>query len=161
MTHEMKFNFLEGHAVLFISNKEVKVDYDDLNLLSGFKWYCGGSRPYAITPIKVNGKRKYLTMTRILLNPPSGYVVDHVNGDIFDNRKCNLRICTYSENMKNRSSCGSKTGFKGVYKAKKKFLASVRSDGKNYYLGLFKTPELAAEAYKVAAKKLHGEFYRD
>lgn len=35
--------------------------------------------------------------------PPSGYVIDHINGDKHDNRICNLRVASFRENSKNSS----------------------------------------------------------
>lgn len=47
-----------------------------------------------------HGKHEYLH--RSIINCPPGMVVDHINGDINDNRKINLRICTVKENNNNK-----------------------------------------------------------
>jgi hypothetical protein len=53
-------------------------------------------------PTDENGKRKSIQLHRFIMDAPKGKVVDHINGDGRDNRKENLRICTFSENSRNR-----------------------------------------------------------
>jgi hypothetical protein len=63
---------------------------------------------------------------------------------------------------------GSTSGFKGVYKCSwlrgkprpKPWKAEITQDGKQLDLGRFRTPEMAARAYDVAAVKLFGAFAR-
>jgi len=89
---------------------------------------------------------------------------DHINGIRNDNRWCNLREATNSENGRNRGKTKSnKTGFKRVDasgKIKNPYRARIRVNGEEIHLGHFPTPELAHEAYCEASKKLHGEFRR-
>jgi hypothetical protein len=87
--------------------------------------------------------------------------IDHINEDPSDNRWSKLRLATKAQNMRNITRTKAKTsGYKGVgwSKASQKWRAYIRADGINYHLGLFKTKEEAAAAYKAAADKLHGEF---
>ena len=84
--------------------------------------------------------------------------VDHVNGNKFDNRKSNLRVATYSENCQNTGpKKNNTTGFKGVSRHGNKWRASIMVNRKNVHLGSHETPELAAEAYDLAAIKFFGE----
>jgi len=89
--------------------------------------------------------------------------VDHINGDNLDNRKKNLRLCTYAENNRNRKPLENKTSkYKGVglnknYKIKT-WQARIVKNSKRYSLGYFKNEKEAALAYNQAAKKYFGEF---
>lgn len=108
------------------------------------------------------GKKK-LYIHRIIMNPPLGFEVDHINGDRTDNRRSNLRLCTRRQNNLNRSvSSANKIGYKGVSKYKNgKWNARISTAlGVYKSLGIFKTPEDAAKAYENAARELHGEFFR-
>jgi len=87
--------------------------------------------------------------------------IDHINEDPSDNRWENLRLATKSQNMRNITRIKSNTsGYKGVswHNDAQKWRASIKVDGSSYHLGLFKSKDDAAEAYKAAAQKLHGVF---
>ena len=101
-----------------LSDKVAIVDEEDydkvVNAISKrAKWYVH-SPPPSKKFYAMNGSRKLL-IHRIVLDAPAGMDVDHINGDPLDNRKENLRICTRSENCRNRKVRNtSKSGFKGV-----------------------------------------------
>jgi hypothetical protein len=89
--------------------------------------------------------------------------MDHINMDRSDNRIANLREATNSQNGFNSPMKRYNTsGFKGVsWSAReKKYRAQITANGKRNFLGSFDDPAAAAEAYKQAAQKLHGEFAR-
>jgi hypothetical protein len=90
-------------------------------------------------------------------------VVDHINGDKFDNRWSNLRQATQGENLRNmRKSKRNQSGFKGVYRHTEndKWVAQIKINGRAKNLGSFKCPTAAHLAYCRAAKIHHGEFAR-
>lgn len=89
--------------------------------------------------------------------------VDHVNRNKLDNRRCNLRMCTQSQNNYNQKRhSNNKSGYKGVSwnKQKNKWQSKIKVEKKLKYLGLFNDPEMAHKAYCEAAIKYHGEFAR-
>jgi hypothetical protein len=96
-------------------------------------------------------------------DPGPDFLVDHKNGNSLDNRIENLRLATDRENSKNRKrGSNNTTGFKGVTKNKDgSFDARIYINEEHKYLGSFKTIELAANAYKEASIKYHGEWGRD
>lgn len=88
--------------------------------------------------------------------------VDHVNGNGLDNRRCNLRPATRSQNKANsRRHANNASGFKGVTRRSHGcWNARIRVDGKLISLGCFPSPELAHYAYIRAAAEFFGDFSR-
>lgn len=92
---------------------------------------------------------------------PDGMMVDHEDGNGFNNQISNLRLANKSQNGCNRGRSKANTsGYKGVmfYKAYKKWTAQIEFNGKRKSLGYFETPEEAFVAYQTAAKIYHGQF---
>lgn len=73
-----------------------KVDKDDFDKISNTKWYL--TKRHSIESRRWN---KLVKLHRVIMNAPQDFDVDHVNWDILDNRKSNLRLCTKTENMRN------------------------------------------------------------
>ena len=91
--------------------------------------------------------------------------IDHINMNRADNRLSNLRKVTRSENFYNRTKYkNNTTGYKGVtahtVKNGTKFVARIRYDNKQKYIGIYNSPEEAKAAYDEAAKLYHGEYAR-
>lgn len=102
-----------------------------------------------------------IQISRLLLNLSNEDFVDHINGNHLDNRRCNLRIATVSENSRNaRIRCDNSSGFKGVSynRRKSKYRSYINSDGRQFHIGYFDNPEDAARVYDTAARFLFGEF---
>jgi len=75
-------------------------------------------------------------------------LLDHINRDKTDNRISNLRNVSNQENMFN-------TNAKGYTKRKNKWIAQIKLDYKNIYLGSYNTEEEARQAYLLAKEKYH------
>jgi len=91
------------------------------------------------------------------------FCIDHVNGDRADNRICNLREATRSQNLWNVPLKAANTsGYKGVSwdRTRNKFQAKVTVHGKQIHLGRFDSAAEAYQVYCAAAKKYHGDFAR-
>lgn len=89
--------------------------------------------------------------------------IDHINGVRGDNRFANLREATRFQNTRNTGlRRDNKTGVKGVEwrPYSKRFIASIRLNGKRCYLGSFASLEEAKETRELASKKLHGDYFR-
>ena len=139
-----------------------KIDEEDLVLIKPYKWFKqrnkNGGR-YALAHVYRNGKRTSLYMHKLIMDSPKGMEIDHVNGDGWDNRKCNLRVCTRQQNTFNQHRVSPTTGYRGVYlKRNKNYYAGLEFNGKGVHLGIYKTAKEAAKAYNEGAKKYYGEF---
>lgn len=89
---------------------------------------------------------------------PSG-VIDHINGNPADDRIENLRDTTHQENIQNqhraqRSNKSSKLLGVALHHSGS-WQARIAVKGKNLYLGSFKTPEEAHQAYVAAKRSMH------
>ncbi len=87
--------------------------------------------------------------------------IDHKNGIKNDNKWKNIREATASENGMNKGPLKNNTsGHKGVswHKASKKWASVISINHNNKILGFFDDPEKAAQVYRDAAEKYHGEF---
>lgn len=107
----------------------------------------------------INGS--HIKLHRFLLSPPDHMQVDHINGNKYDNRKSNLRICTQSENRCNIGTySNSTTGYKGIRFNKKnsRYYVRLQVNGRRRELGSFTQLRAAVIAYNEAARKYHGEF---
>lgn len=88
-------------------------------------------------------------------------IVDHINGDVSDNRIENLRSATINENAYNSKVRPDNTsGVKGVTwdKNKSRWMARVIVNGKCINLGRYKELELAGLVATEARDKYHKEF---
>ena len=140
------------------------VDDEDFEYLNQWKW-CANNKNgkfYVVRNITASkNKQNSIFMHRFIMKPNKGMVIDHLDGNPLNNQKKNLRICTHSENMRNRNLYVNNTsGFKGVYwhKTTKKWMSYIRINKKSLYLGIYTCPIDAAKAYNDAALKYHGEF---
>ena len=116
----------------------------------------------------LNSKLKSFLIHRLVAehfieNPQNKPCVDHIDGNILNNKLSNLRWATRNENMRNQKiSITNTTGYKGVtyHKPTKKFVAKISIDNKRYYLGYFNTAQEASDVYEAKAKEKFGDFYR-
>lgn len=134
---------------------EVLVDTEDVERLKEHKWYIRvhKSKLYCFGHFD----RKKVQMTKFLLNTDK--IVDHINGNSLDNRKSNLREVTYAQNNRNQHRGKRFSGIiKTAYRRDKPYMAFIRCDSKEKYLGSFETYEDAVLARLKAEEQYWGEY---
>lgn len=170
--------FIHGHHRRrrgFPTHLNVQIDDADRDL-EKLSWGIVGSG-YLITPIKYLGKRKYLreslhrmimsrVLNRELLHEE---IVDHINGDILDNRRSNLRLADKQLNAQNYHALykSNTSGYTGVSwdKFTSQWVAKAKLSGKTHFLGRFddiKDAARAAHEWRVENMRgYNGKMYRD
>lgn len=151
-------------AKFTVNGKTVLVDDDARHLFSKYTWrYEARTRKhYVCASTTKNGKRISLYLHRMVLGASKGEIVDHINGDTLDNRRCNLRMVTTRQNNLNSEKKPSKYGnrFRGIQKRSNGFSSQIRVNGKILWLGIFGTDAEAAYRYDLASLLHHGEYGR-
>lgn len=146
------------------------LDAEDYEHLGQYKWHAWRSARsgafYARRNILIGTKRTVVYLHRQVMGLSAGDLrqVDHINqAATLDNRKCNLRIASVSQNLQNaRVRSDNSSGYKGVSwcRSRKKWKAEIHKDRQYIFLGYYSSKEEAASAYRQAAQKLFGAFAR-
>lgn len=129
------------------------IDLEYVNLVEEYRWCLCKGYVY---------NRKIGKLHRFIMNPPEDMVVDHINHNPLDNRKCNLRICTSQQNSMNLSKRSDNTsGYTGVWfnSSCNRWIAEICINGKNK-TRFCKTKEEAIKARKELEELYFGEFKR-
>lgn len=157
-----------GVVELSLTNTEkvALIDAEDFERVSQYKWYYHTRKRYsvlteAIFATGAINNRKVYEIARFILDAKPGQLVDHKNRNRLHNYKSNLRICTAQQNAFNRAPKSGRR-YKGFRRLERKkgvrYSSQIVHNGKQIYLGLFRTIKEAARAYDEKAKELFGEF---
>lgn len=126
------------------------VDRDTWHAAQGWSWSLAG-HGYA-------HRSHGVYLHRVAVHAPDGSEVDHLNHNILDNRRCNLRVClSRSLNHLNRRPYSQRPLPQGVSRKGKRFRARIMLNKHEQWLGVFDTAELATAAYECAKRKLQKE----
>lgn len=119
-------------------------------------------RGYRCYVIRANGLKKTRTVHQLvaeafLNHEPCGYklVVDHIDNNPLNNRLDNLQVITHRENT-SKDKTGGTSRYIGVsFDSKRnKYIAQCYHNGKNIYLGSFKTEIEASKVYNNFLKSI-------
>ena len=126
------------------------------------RWAMNAKR-YVI--MKRHGKEEgTVSLHRFILDVGIEIAIDHINGDPLDNRRENLRLCTYTENARNRKKQRkpASSRYKGVSMMRRtgKWHVQITKLKVRYFLGAFSNEEEAGRAYDQKATELFGQFAR-
>jgi HNH endonuclease len=149
------YKIIDDIAKFYIERKngeihECIVDKEDIEKLIQFdrKWFIGYTANKKMANVrcsKSKSNNKEILLHRFIVDCyDENFVVDHIDRDILNNKKENLRICTKAENSQNISNIrNTVSGIRGVTFVKHKNLwrGRVTLNGKTHYLGMSKNKE--------------------
>ncbi len=153
---------------VIISKKECLIDKDFFEgEYSKYHWFItklGYVR--GMLKGKENVGKRNVLMSRLVVGLKRGNskVCDHINGNILDNRRENLRICTGTENRRHVTK--TKRGYlRNIYLRKTKYRGiSYRvflSINRKMYHKTCRTLEEAVREEERIRKENHGKFFAD
>jgi len=134
--------------------------YKDGELISNItnKPYCNRDRDGYIR-VRKNGKeyRAHRLIWELFYGEiPDGYVIDHIDGNVYNNSIENLRLATKLQNTANKSSLSSLP--KGITRVGKRYRVRISYMNKTFSVGTYNTVEEAEKAYNELAFEIHGEY---
>lgn len=139
---------------------KVKIDKEDMEKCSKLTWHYAKNKDSKYIQTRIKGKM--IKLHRYIMNMNnSNLVVDHINRNPLDNRKLNLRICSYKENSFNKSiRVDNTSGIPGVsfHKTNKKWRAKIKYNNLTIHLGYFEDINEALINRRVAEEILFGEY---
>lgn len=159
--NEFHFYCNECHILMYNKNGDLKdvciIDREDYTKVKNMKWYISCGYP---TTKYFDGFSTRIS--RYLLNYNGENHIDHSNGNILDNRKCNLRIATSNQNAANQQKKVRNCKLIGVnynkWNGDFKWIPKIMVNYKNIWLGAYDDKEEAIKARLVAENKYFGEF---
>jgi hypothetical protein len=151
--------FYPGYAECLLPNgNSFLIDIQDYPVVSRYRWVKTREGYFSASCGKRNS---HITLHRLIMNPPAGTLVDHIDGNKNNCRRRNMRLTDYAGNARNiQTQKNNKCGLKGVYWAsdRNKWRAEITADGRHIHIGSFDTREAAARAYDKYALSCFGEF---
>lgn len=159
---------IKGNIAIFnlYNQKNIKIgefiiDVEDVEKVKYHKWRL--SHGHVVTGNKWNGVNNVKDLAWIILDIQDieDNVIDHINHNPTDNRKCNLRICKQSENTKNNSiPVNNTSGYIGVHfdKRRNKWSSEIKVNYKKIYLGSYDDINKAVYARLIAEALYFNEY---
>lgn len=165
-----KVEYRDDYVVIFVEHKgeqhECLVDVNDYEKKIkplGTKIFMYGNNYCYFSLCTKENPRKKIKLHRYLMNvvDKEDVVIDHINRNRLDNRKCNLRKSNTVLNTYNRDySSNSTSKVKGVSfnKAMQKWRGQVQVNGKRIYTEPYKSFETCVEVTEELRKQMYKEY---
>lgn len=148
-----EYEIVDGYVKVKMNDNDYMLcDIEDWEKLKCHSWFVNPSG-YA-----ASGTSKETFMFHKKVTNTTSEIIDHINMNKLDNRKCNLRIADKKINSINRGlQSNNKTGYKGAYHDKRygTWNARVTVDRKTIHLGTFPTKEEAIAARLAGEEKYY------
>lgn len=139
---------------------DVIIDSDDIEKIKDKKWRYNvkKGKPYILTG---SGAGNQVYLSRFIMNYDGKMEIDHINGNVLDNRKSNLRIVERKNNIKNlKQKNNSIIGIRGVsFDSKhKEYVVDFSSEKNRFFLKPFKKIEEAVFCRYLLENMINKEY---
>lgn len=156
-----RYNLTGEYGIGYTSKgEEFYFDLEDYDKIKNYTWTCN-KEGYLLS----DDNEKMIRMHRLIMNCNNGKVfVDHINHNVKDNRRINLRLVDNSKNQMNaKIRSNNSSGYAGVCfrKSTGKWYANIQVNKKRIQLGTFIKKEDAIKARKEAEEKFFGKYSYD
>lgn len=147
----------ENNLAIGITSTKDKfaIDLDDFEKIRPYKWHC--TQDGYLQAHDFDERRTTIRLSRIVMDVQgkdwTQSQVDHINHDLRDNRKCNLRVTSAIENGKNKNY-----KFVSYSKSDKKWIARYTIDGKRISLGSYNSEEEALNVIRNYISNINDDF---
>lgn len=136
-------------ALLCIGSVAIEIDDADAEEIARYSWHLDRNG-YACST-------RFKKLHRWLVGAEAGQIVDHIDGNLLNCRRSNLRIVTRAQNNQNKRRVRkSQIIFKGVRQNGLNWSADINVGGVPFYIGTYGNPIKAALAYDDAARAAFG-----
>ena len=158
-----QYNLKGRYGIGYTSKgEEFYFDLEDYDKIKDYCWYVENGCGRVVANIYFDHKNHQIKLHRLILDfPDLSFEIDHVNRNMKDNRKENLRTCTHKQNRRNNNiRKGNKSGFLGVAfdVSRNKWKAEIMVDYRGLFLGRYNDINDAIIARLNAERKYFGEF---
>lgn len=141
-----------NQCIFKIKEEEIIIDENMYYEIIKYKWHKRKNYYRG----EIDSKR--IGLTNYIMNYYGDDLIDHINNNVLDNRKENLRIVTAKQNSMNTSSRkNSSSKYVGVSFIKNKWVSQIRVNNKLIYLGQFDNEIEAAKTRDIATKQYFRE----
>ena len=138
------------------------VDDEDFEKIKHHKWSITSNKEKTHVYARAKIAGKTIKLHRYILGlTDKSMVVDHIDHNGLNNTRSNLRVCTLKENQANqkpKKNAASKYRGLAWNKQRLKWQVSIKVNGVQKYLGIYKNEDEAARVYDKHAKIQYGEF---
>lgn len=137
------------------------VDDEDFERVNAFKWQARWTKSTKSFYAKrfFHDSKRVIDMARFIINTPMNMVPDHINHNTLDNRKCNLRNSTRSQNNMNAGlRKDNKLRTRCIHVHQNRFRVEVMVNKKRVFRKCFGSLEEAIVARDEVLKIHFGEF---
>lgn len=157
----MQVEVFDTYGILHLKTSDFLFSIEDLHLIKSRNSWYEDKDGYLVCGYYYAGRFQVSRFHRLVMRAKPGQCVDHINKNRKDNRRHNLRCCSFNENDRNRGVYSTNTsGVTGVFfdKERNQWHASISFNCRRFYIGRYHSKDDAIRARLNKEVELFGEY---